>query len=66
MLTGEDVIQQALNAAGTLASRVLLQQFDTDGSAIQAGSTRLTTKGQVLKPTFRTKKLNFKDYDFSQ
>jgi hypothetical protein len=49
MLSGEDVIQQALNAAGMLASQELLKNFDTDGSPIEAGSVRLTSKGQVLK-----------------
>ena len=49
MLSGEEVIQQALNAAGMLASQELLKNFDTDGSPISVGSIRLTSKGQVLK-----------------
>jgi len=49
VLVGEEVIQQALNAAGMLASQELLKKFDTDGSAIKSGSIRLTSKGQVLK-----------------
>ena len=50
MLEGEGRIEQALNEAGTLATGELLKCFDTDGSAIQMGSTRLTSKGQVEKP----------------
>jgi hypothetical protein len=49
MLSGEEVIQQGLNAAGMLASQELLKNFDTDGSPIEMGSIRLTSKGQVLK-----------------
>lgn len=49
MLSGEEVIQQGLNAAGMLASRELLKRFDTDGTPIQIGSVRLTSKGRVLK-----------------
>ena len=49
MLSGEEVIQQALNAAGMLASQELLKNFDTDGSPIEVGRVRLTSKGQVLK-----------------
>jgi hypothetical protein len=40
MLEGEGYIEQALNEAGTLATGELLKCFDTDGSAIQMGSTR--------------------------
>jgi hypothetical protein len=50
MLEGEVCIEQALNEAGTLATGELLKCFDTDGSAIQMGSTKLTSKGQVEKP----------------
>lgn len=50
MLEGEGHIEQALNEAGSLATGELLKRFDTDGSAIQMGSTRLTSKGQVEKP----------------
>ena len=49
MLEGEGCIEQALNEAGTLATGELLKCFDTDGSAIQMGSTKLTSKGQVEK-----------------
>jgi len=50
MLEGEVCIEQALNEAGALATGELLKCFDTDGSAIQMGSTKLTSKGQVEKP----------------
>jgi hypothetical protein len=49
MLSGEDVIQQAVNAAGMLASQELLKNFDTDGGAIEIAGIRFTSKGQVLK-----------------
>ncbi len=53
MLAGEQDIEQALNEAGALASGELLKRFDTDGSAIQIGATKLTTKGLVEK-TYQT------------
>ncbi len=49
MLEGEGRIEQALNEAGTLATGELLKRFDTDGSPIQIGNTKLTSKGQVEK-----------------
>ena len=49
MLEGEGCIEQAMNEAGTLATGELLKRFDTDGSAIQMGSTKLTSKGLVEK-----------------
>lgn len=49
MLDGEQSIEHALNEAGVVASGELLQRFDTDGSAIQIGTTKLTSKGQVEK-----------------
>ena len=53
MLDGERRIEQALNEAGAVASGVLLKRFDTDGSAIQLGDTRLTSKGHIEK-TYQT------------
>lgn len=50
MLEGEGRIEQALNEAGSLATGELLKRFDSDGSAIQMGSTKLTSKGLVEKP----------------
>src|SRR5258708_1362589 len=40
LLQTEQAIQQALNAAGLLATTEALQQFDTDGSPLQIGSSR--------------------------
>lgn len=49
MLSGEEIVQAAVNAVGILGTSVLLQQFDTDGSAIVMGDVRFTSKGQVEK-----------------
>jgi hypothetical protein len=53
MLDTEEAIQQALNQAGVLATAEALRQFDTDGSPLQIGSTRWTSKGQEPK-TYQT------------
>jgi hypothetical protein len=53
MLETEEVIQQALNEAGVLATAEALQQFDTDGSPLVLGPTRWTSKGQEPK-TYQT------------
>jgi hypothetical protein len=53
MLDTEETIQQALNEAGTLATTEALKQFDTDGSPLQIGDTRWTSKGQEPK-TYQT------------
>lgn len=49
LLATEEVIQQALNEAGVLATAEALQQFDTDGSPLVFGSTTWTSKGQEPK-----------------
>jgi len=49
MLAFEETLQQCLNQAGVVATAEGLKQFDTDGSPISVGSTKLTTKGQVEK-----------------
>jgi hypothetical protein len=49
MLDCEEAIQERLNEAGTLATGEVLQRFDTDGSPIQVGDTKLTSKGKLLK-----------------
>jgi hypothetical protein len=49
MLESEEIIQQGLNEAGVLATQEVLQRFDTDGSPIQVGDTKLTSKGKLLK-----------------
>src|SRR5947209_3698016 len=49
MLDTEEAIQQALNQAGVLATAEALKQFDTDGSPLEMGCTRWTSKGQEPK-----------------
>jgi hypothetical protein len=49
MLDFEEVIQQRLNEAGVLATQEALQRFDADGSPIQIGDTKLTSKGKLKK-----------------
>jgi hypothetical protein len=49
MLASEIAIQEALNEAGCLATGELLKRFDTDGSPIIVGQTKLTSKGQISK-----------------
>ena len=46
MLEAEEAIQEALNEAGMLLEQENLVRFDTDGSPIQVGPVRLTSKGQ--------------------
>jgi hypothetical protein len=53
MLDTEEAIQQALNEAGVLASTEALKQFDTDGSPLEIGDQRWTSKGQQPK-TYQT------------
>jgi hypothetical protein len=53
MLDTEEAIQQALNEAGVLASTEALKQFDTDGSPLEIGDQRWTSKGQLPK-TYQT------------
>lgn len=49
MLRSEENIREALNEAGCLASEAALKQFDTDGSPILIGNTKLTSRGEVHK-----------------
>ena len=53
MLKSEDAILDALNGAGRLAAEVALEQFDTDGSDVVLGQTKLTSKGKYNK-TYET------------
>jgi hypothetical protein len=46
MLEVEEAIQDALNEAGMLLEQENLVRFDTDGSPIQVGPVRLTSKGR--------------------
>jgi len=49
MLQAEEAIQDALNEVGLLATEEKLKRFDTDGSPIQIGSVRMTSKGQFAQ-----------------
>jgi hypothetical protein len=49
LLDTEQVIQRVLNDAGLLATTEALRQFDADGSPLQLGPTRYTSKGQEPK-----------------
>src|SRR3954466_12871897 len=49
MLDFEEVIQQRLNEAGVLATTEAFQRFDADGSPIQVGDTKFTSKGKLKK-----------------
>jgi hypothetical protein len=49
MLGFEETLQQRLNEAGVMATAEGLKQFDTDGSPISVGATKLTSKGPVEK-----------------
>ena len=51
MLNSEEQIQTALNEAGMAASKIALEQFDTDGEAIESADKKLTSKGKVKKNT---------------
>ena len=45
MLDSENSIQDAVNEVGSIATHALLKTFDTDGSSLQFGSVKMTTKG---------------------
>ena len=49
MLGFEETLQHRLNEAGVVATAEGLKQFDSDGSPITVGATRLTSKGPVEK-----------------
>jgi hypothetical protein len=49
MLDFEETLQRRLNEAGVVATAEGLKQFDTDGSPLTVGSSKLTTKGPVEK-----------------
>ena len=44
MLGFEETLQKRLDEAGVLATAERLKQFDTDGSPITVGATKLTSK----------------------
>ena len=49
MLSNEEAIQQGVNQAGLLATEYALSLFDTDGTAINVGEKKYTSKGQQPK-----------------
>ena len=49
MLQAEEAIKDAHNEVGLLATEEKLKRFDTDGSPIQLGSVRMTSKGQFVQ-----------------
>ncbi|MCP4205497.1 MAG: ISKra4 family transposase [Shimia sp.] len=49
MLNTEEAILASLNEAGCQLTQAALKYFDTDGSAIMVGETKLTSKGEVAK-----------------
>ena len=53
MLAFEEAIQAAVNDVGATATQEALEQFDTDGSPIQFGDTKLFSKGSEPK-TYQT------------
>ena len=54
MLQMEENIQDALNEAGTLATGKALEQFDTDGSPIIIGNTKLTARREKVNQQYET------------
>ena len=53
MLNSEEQIARALNEAGIDLSQAALEQFDTNGEAIEVGGERLSSKGRQKKDTNR-------------
>lgn len=49
MLAAEEQLQISLNEAGSVGTKEILSQFDTDGSPIQIGECKLTSKGKEPK-----------------
>jgi hypothetical protein len=49
MLEAEEAILEALNQAGVAATEEVLGRFDTDGSPIRIGPTKMTFMGKVPK-----------------
>ena len=49
MLEAEEQLQRSLNDGGALGTQEIFKQFDTDGSSIQIGGFKLTSKGQEPK-----------------
>lgn len=53
MLEFEETIQNSINEVGQLATEEALKQFDTDGTPIVVGNSKLSSKGQEPK-TYQT------------
>ena len=49
MLESEELILDAVNEAGNLATQEKLKRFDTDGAPIMLGSVKWTSKGRERK-----------------
>lgn len=49
MLKSEELLEKALNEAGVSVGEIILENFDTDGSAIEVGGKILTSKGKQKK-----------------
>jgi hypothetical protein len=49
MLEMENIIQSGVNEVGVLATKEALLQLDSSGLPIKIGTTKLTSKGKVLK-----------------
>ena len=54
MLEGEELLQASLNEAGALATSEILSQFDTDGSIIEVGGTKLYAHGKKEEKQFQS------------
>src|SRR5215469_12168901 len=54
MMQMEEHIQDSLNEAGVLATGKALEQFDTDGSPIILGPTKLTARREKLNQQYET------------
>ena len=54
MLDGEEKLQQSLNEAGAVATKEILQQFDTDGSIIEIGGMRWYPHGEREAKEFQS------------
>lgn len=54
MLDGEEGLQKSLNEAGALATKELIEQFDTDGAPITVGAIKFTAKGSKESKEIQT------------
>ena len=54
MLKGEELLQASLNEAGAMGTREILSRFDTDGSIIDIGGTKLYAHGKKEEKEFQT------------